>query len=347
MQTNHLNIQLHQFEGPMSLLLYLIRKEEMNIMDININEITTQYFDYIKLMKELDLDVAGEFIAMAATLIQIKSRMLLPQYDENGEIVESEDPRKELIQKLLEYQKYQEAAKLLLERPWLGRDFFARGQTTDFTPEEEGIELEDNALFGLITSYRKVLKTAKKRVHQVASKVQSIAQRILEIRPFMKMGERTSLFFLLNSTLMQTENRARQLLITFLSLLELGKLGFVSMYQTEAYSDIYLDLKKDLEIDVITRVEEYDNVYSEDVASKMFEQKPAANTNTDGGGSVEQDEFVLTDAEDDQQLGFAELEDLDAEEMVTDEELLAAEQELLNSTEDNVEDNVEDGEENV
>lgn len=339
MQTNHLNIQLHQFEGPMSLLLYLIRKEEMDIMDININEITTQYLEYIKLMKELDLDVAGEFIAMAATLIQIKSRMLLPQYDENGEIIESEDPRKELIQKLLEYQKYQEAAKLLLDRPWLGRDFFVRGQVTDFTAvEEEGIELEENALFGLITSYRKILKTAKKRVHQVASKVQSIAQRILEIRPYMKIGERTSLFSLLNSTLVETENRGRQLLITFLSILELGKLGFVSLYQTEVYSDIHIDVKRHLEEDVITRVEEYDNVYSEDVASKMFQQqKPEQDVEQTAEEQDEnqEDEFVLKDAEDFEQLSLDQQEEVPLEEMASDEDLLAAEQELMDQGEEN------------
>src|SRR5216110_3153130 len=99
-----INIQLPKFEGPLGLLLYLIRKEEMDIFDIKINEITKQYLDYIKLMQELDLEVAGEFVAMASTLIHIKSRMLLPSYDENGEIIENEDPRKELVQRLLEYQ---------------------------------------------------------------------------------------------------------------------------------------------------------------------------------------------------------------------------------------------------
>src|SRR5688572_8792136 len=101
-----LNIQLNTFEGPMSLLLYLIKKEEMDIYDIPINKITKQYLEYIQIMKELNLEVAGEFIAMAATLIYIKSRMLVPQYDENGEEVK-EDPRQELVQKLLEYQKFQ------------------------------------------------------------------------------------------------------------------------------------------------------------------------------------------------------------------------------------------------
>ena len=106
-----IRVQLQQFEGPLDLLLYLIRKEEMDIFNINVVEITKQYLDYIKLMKEFDLEVAGEFVAMASTLIHIKSKMLLPQYDENGEVVESEDPRKELVQKLLEYEKFKEAAE--------------------------------------------------------------------------------------------------------------------------------------------------------------------------------------------------------------------------------------------
>ena len=99
---NQLTVTLPKFEGPLDLLLYLIRKEEMDIFDIKIHEITRQYLEYIKRMRELDLEVAGEFISMASTLIHIKSRMLLPQYNDQGEIIESEDPRKELVQRLLE-----------------------------------------------------------------------------------------------------------------------------------------------------------------------------------------------------------------------------------------------------
>ena len=124
-------VHLQQFEGPLALLLYLIRKEEMDILDINVNDITRQYLDHIRMMKELDLEVAGEFVAMAATLIHIKSKMLLPNYDEKGEVVEtSEDPRKELVQKLLDYQRYQDGAKRLYERPLLNRDLFLRGVPT-------------------------------------------------------------------------------------------------------------------------------------------------------------------------------------------------------------------------
>jgi len=249
-------IQLAQFEGPLDLLLYLIRKEEMDIMDIPIHKITTQYLDYIKLMKELDLEVAGEFVAMAATLIQIKSRMLLPQYDENGEVVENEDPRKELVQRLLEYQKYQEAAKLLYERPLLGRDVWSRGVREKMEAPEEEVVIEDNPVFSLITAYRRVVRTAKTKVHQVAAKLQSIAQRILQIRDRLVIGHKVAMSDLIDSS----EDRRRQVLITFLSILELGKMGLVSLFQTEIYQEIYVEAKARIESDMLSKVEEYDRV---------------------------------------------------------------------------------------
>jgi len=322
-----ITVQLPKFEGPLGLLLYLIRKEEMDIMDIKIHEITKQYLDYIKLMKELDLEVAGEFVAMASTLIQIKSRMLLPQYDENGEVVEQEDPRKELVQKLLEYQKYQEAAKLLYDRPLVGRDVWLRGVRESLEQKEEEIILEENALFSLISTYRRVLRSVKKKIHQVAAKAQSIASRVLEIKDRLVVGQRTTLMELVTAT----EDRARQALITFLSLLELGKMGFVGLYQSEPYSDIWVDTKKPVETDVLARVEEYDSMRADEVAAKMMEDSK----------KIEPDEeFLLTDAEDKMEeqngqlsLDFVEgnsAESVVAEgDMASDEEILAAENELF------------------
>ncbi|KYG61192.1 ScpA family protein [Bdellovibrio bacteriovorus] len=323
-----ITVQLPKFEGPLGLLLYLIRKEEMDIMDIKIHEITKQYLDYIKLMKELDLEVAGEFVAMASTLIQIKSRMLLPQYDENGEVVEAEDPRKELVQKLLEYQKYQEAAKLLYERPLVGRDVWLRGTRESLDEKEEEIILEENALFSLISTYRKVLRSVKKKVHQVAAKAQSIASRVLEIKDRLIVGQRLTMMELVTAT----EDRARQALITFLSLLELGKMGFVGLYQTEAYADIWVDAKKPIETDVLARVEEYDSMRADQVAEKMMEESKKIQ---------EDEEFLLTDAEDkleeanpQMQLGFIE-DGSSAEatesglDIATDDEILAMENELF------------------
>ena len=116
-----IHVQLERYEGPLGLLLHLIREQQMDIFNINIHQITRQYLEYIKTMRRLDLEVAGEFVAMAATLLHIKSRMLLPSYNEEGEEV-VEDPRKELVQKLLEYKKFQELSVDLYKRPLLGRD---------------------------------------------------------------------------------------------------------------------------------------------------------------------------------------------------------------------------------
>jgi segregation and condensation protein A len=323
-----INIQLPKFEGPLGLLLYLIRKEEMDIMDINIHDITKQYFEYIKLMKELDLEVAGEFVAMAATLIHIKSRMLLPQYDENGEIVETEDPRKELVQKLLEYQKYQEAAKLLYERPLVGRDLWLRGCRESLVPKEDEIILEENALFSLIAAFRKVVKTAKKKIHQVTAKAQSISSRILEIKDRLRVGQKVIMMDLVTGT----EDRAREALITFLSLLELGKMGFVSLFQTETYADIYVEAKKVVEGDVLSSVEEYGSVNSELMAEQMI-----AKSEKEAAEAAAQDEdFILKDTEDKDQDGepmaLTPAFDQPVEimnDMASDEEIFAAEKELF------------------
>lgn len=319
-----INVQLPKFEGPLGLLLYLIRKEEMDIMDIKIHEITSQYLDYIKLMKELDLEVAGEFIAMASTLIHIKSRMLLPQYNEQGEAVDVEDPRKELVQKLLEYQKYQEAAKLLYDRPLVGRDLWLRGIRESLQPQEEEIVLEENALFSLISTYRKVLRSIKKKVHQVTQKTQSISSRILEIKDRLIIGRKITLMELVTTI----ENRSRQVLITFLSLLELGKMELVSLYQTETYSDIWVEAKKDISGEELSRVEEYDSIDADEIANKMMER-----ARKDAAAETEvNEEFVLTDAEDSGQLSLSANEDNDLasdfDEVANDEEILAAEAEL-------------------
>jgi segregation and condensation protein A len=265
-----IRVQLQQFEGPLDLLLYLIRKEEMDIFNINIVEITKQYFDYIKLMKEFDLEVAGDFIAMASTLIHIKSKMLLPQYDENGEVVANEDPRKELVQKLLEYEKYKEAAKALYERPLLNRDVWARGLREKLEVADDEIELEDNALFSLIGSYRKAMKLLNRKIHKVTVKMQSISSRIIEMGAFLKPGHSIRLAELLSTHLENQIEKSRQTLITFLSLLELGKLGFVSLYQTDLYGDIHIQTHKVVDGDVLSRVEEYGNINADEVTQKLF-----------------------------------------------------------------------------
>jgi segregation and condensation protein A len=331
-----IRVQLQQFEGPLDLLLYLIRKEEMDIFNINVTEITKQYLEFIKLMKEFDIEVAGEFIAMASTLIQIKSRMLLPQYNEQGEVVETEDPRKELVQKLLEYEKFKEAAKALYERPLLNRDQWARGLKEKIEVSDDDIELEDNALFSLIGSYRKMMKAAYKRVHKVSEKLQSIANRILEMKDRLIVGQQVTMKELFNDSLVDLKEKSRNALITFLSLLELGKMEIVSLYQTENYGDIYVTTKKPVEGDVVSRVEEYNNINSEEVAMGMMrksnviteEELEKIETETDfvlndGGAHAQTDQLSFDQISPDQLTEVSLSDDI-----ASDDEILAAEMEI-------------------
>ncbi len=261
-------VQLPHFEGPLALLLHLIRKEEMDIFNIEINRITKHYLDHIRMMKELDLEVAGEFVAMAATLIQIKAKMLVPQYNEEGEVVETEDPRRELVQKLLDYQLYQDAAKQLYARPLLKRDVWARGIREDLRGDDPGdIVIEDEGLFGLIASYRKAMKKAERMIHHVRPKTQSIAGRVMQISHRLALGTRVLLRDLLN---IGDETYRTQLLITFLSMLEMGRLGFVSVFQNDTYGDIHIELRKPIDGNILERIQEFDSADADAVANSII-----------------------------------------------------------------------------
>jgi segregation and condensation protein A len=278
-----LRIELPRFEGPMALLLYLIKKEEMDIMDIQIHRITQQYLEYIKLMREMDLELAGEFIAMAATLLQIKSQMLLPQYQDAsaGEEEALKDPRRPLVQRLLEYQQMQEAASKLGERVWLGREVWARDFTPAWiqevlaqnSPSSVGMEASsqesakevfgedsEQLLFSLIRAYRLVMRAAEKRVHKVARKLKSIAQRIQEISSDLVVGTQVVLRKLIAwERIEQAEEKKFELLITFLSVLEMAKMGFVRLFQTQTYGDIYIEALKDPKGINLSQVDEFDS----------------------------------------------------------------------------------------
>jgi segregation and condensation protein A len=322
-----IRVQLQQFEGPLDLLLYLIRKEEMDIFNINVVEITKQYLDYIKLMKEFDIEVAGDFIAMASTLIHIKSKMLLPQYDENGEIVDQEDPRKVLVQKLLEYEKYKEAAKSLYERPLLNRDLWARGFREKIEFKDDEIELEENALFSLIGSFRKTMKSMYKRVHKVNVKLQSIANRIMEMKHKLIVGKQVSMSELFNTSITDVKEKSRNILITFLSLLELGKMELVHIYQTENYGEIYINTKKEIDDDVVSKAENYDNINADSIALNLIQRNNDVLTEEEVEEIEANTQFELTEnLEDPALIAVADVEL--TEDMATDEELWAAEAEL-------------------
>lgn len=261
-----IHVQLERFEGPLGLLLHLIREQEMDIFNINIHQITRQYLEYIKAMRRLDLEVAGEFVSMAATLLHIKSKMLLPNYNEEGEEVET-DPRKELVQKLIEYKKFQELSGDLYKRSLLGRDVFARGERTDVESLEEGeLILEEKPLFALIAAYRTAVKNMKKTVHRVLGELQSIASRILEMKDLLVVGKR----LVFGDLITDKANPGNQVLVTFLSLLELAKMGFISIFQNESFSDIHIESKRQIDRDIVSQVESYESVNAEEKAEKLM-----------------------------------------------------------------------------
>ncbi len=247
-------------------MLYLIRKEEMDIYDIPIHRITQKYLEHIKMLKKLDLEGAGDFITMAATLIHIKSKMLLPQYDQENEEM-PEDPRKELVQRLVEYQRYQNASKEMLNRSILNRDVWRRGFKEDIVLEQnQDVELDESGLFGLIAAYRSTVRAAMKRVHRVAKKGQSIASRILEIRDLLIPGERR----VMKDLIAADEMSKNKLLVTFLSMLELAKMGFVRVFQSEPYADIHVEPLRAIDRDVIQRAESYESDDADGAANAIL-----------------------------------------------------------------------------
>lgn len=312
-------IHLERFEGPLALLLHLIRREEMDIFDINIHQITSQYLEFIKAMKNLDLENAGEFVAMAATLIQIKSKLLLPQYNESGEVDEDEDPRKELVSKLFEYQKYQDAAHRLNERPLVGRDLFLRGERLDLgSPDVGEILVEENALFALISSYRSTVRNMKKGVHFVADALLSISERILQIKDALVIGKIVGFFDLVDA---REKKRSNQILVTFISLLELAKMGFISLFQADDQAEIRIQAKNAVDRDVIARVEDYDNSHSAEVAEQLLVEAQQ-------GISIDPEEGADKLMEDRPSPEVLETE-MSMEDGATDEEIFEEEKKLI------------------
>jgi segregation and condensation protein A len=226
-------VRLEMFEGPLDLLLHLIRKNEISITDIPIALITEQYLDYLKLMKELNLDVAGEYLLMASTLLHIKSKMLLPTSPEEEE-EGGEDPRAELVRRLLEYQAYKEAATELERRPLLDRDVFIRTAPVE-TEEPEQEEKIDVNLFDLLEAFRRVLERAKPEVfHEVMLEQITVEERIQDILSLLQRENRSVVFYRLFP-----EQASRKVIVfTLLAILELVKMKLVRVFQMAPFETI-------------------------------------------------------------------------------------------------------------
>jgi segregation and condensation protein A len=230
-------ICLEMFEGPLDILLHLIHKNELDITNIPIALITEQYLEYLKLMKVLNLDVAGEYLLMASTLLYIKSKTLLPTPSEE-EVEEGEDPRAELMRRLLEYQKYKEAAVELEKRPLLDRDVFIRSTSMEMedTGEEERVEV---SLFELVEAFRKILERVKaEEFHEVILDRLSVEEKVQEILSLLQREKRSMAFHLL----FPEQASRRVIIITFLAILELVKTKLVRIFQLAPFETIRLSL---------------------------------------------------------------------------------------------------------
>jgi segregation and condensation protein A len=223
-------VRLEIFEGPLDLLLYLIKKKDMDILDIQVSEITQEYLGYIEIMKDLNLEMAGDFLVMASSLVQIKARMLLPQEPGAPEAEEGPDPRAELVAKLLEYQKFKQVAEVLSKREFEARETYYRNVLPVFAEEDMTLQA---TLFDLLDAFKGVLNTASDDVKELLYEQIPLEQKIREILDLTE--KEPSISF---SRIFTPGKSRRELIVTFLALLELIRLKQISARQSESFAEI-------------------------------------------------------------------------------------------------------------
>lgn len=230
-------VELEVFEGPLDLLLYLIKKDEVDIYDIPIEKITTQYMEYLNLFKMLDLNIAGEFIVMAATLMLIKSRMLLPVEDREEMEEEEDDPRWDLVRQLVEYKKFKDAAAHLHELEFYQENVFSLGfENVMIEPDDPGLVLTDVSLFDLMTAFNNVLLNAKKEtIGEIIRDTYSVADKIDTILNSIRTRNR-----LVFTEFFGSDASRNEIICTFLALLELIRLRHINVSQDKQFGDIVI-----------------------------------------------------------------------------------------------------------
>ena len=227
-----LKLTLGEFSGPLDLLLHLIRQEQVSIYDIPVARITDEYLRYLRLMQEMDIAVAGDFLVMAATLIEIKSRMLLPRDPTVTEEEEFEDPRQELVDRLLEYEKFKSAAGMLYERSTIEQAVFPRGPIESDDNNAE----TDASIFDLLTVFQKIVA---RHVDEIKMEIQreeiSLADMIKHLRVrILEMGEVNLLEFF------EEMHSRRELVTAFIAVLEIVRTDDVKLLQSKTFGDIVL-----------------------------------------------------------------------------------------------------------
>jgi segregation and condensation protein A len=227
-------VKLEIFEGPLDLLLHLIRKNEVDINDIPIALITRQYLDYLELIQDLNISLAGDFLVMAATLAHIKSRTLLPSLAASATEEEGEDPRSDLVSQLMEHQRIKEAALHLDRRPWLDRDVFSRGagkqEVSQAVAGSQAPEAVAVGLFDLIEAFRRLLGHQNPQLAFTlpASQV-SLEERMGQLLESLRKNQTITF-----EECFQGQGQRGELVVTFLAILELTRLGLVRVFQQRA-----------------------------------------------------------------------------------------------------------------
>lgn len=245
---DNFRIALPNFEGPLDLLLHLIKEHRVDIFDIPLALITKKYLEHLERMREINLDIAGEFLVMASTLAHLKSRMLLPRQDvasaqEGAEVLavaeETEDPRAELVRRLLEYQKYKDAAEQLATQDLLGRDVFARNVPVEAVPiPEEEVGLQEFSVLKLVEALDRVLERLQPKLqHEVVRERVTLSEAILRVVERLRPHGQV----LFESLFTEEETPSRQeVVITFLAILEMVKRRLIRVVQDEPLGPILL-----------------------------------------------------------------------------------------------------------
>jgi segregation and condensation protein A len=267
-------VRLENFEGPLDLLLHLIKKNQVDIHDIPIALITEQYLHYIELMQEMNLDVAGEFLVMAATLIHIKSRTLLPRPPSAEELAaEVEDPREALVRRLLEHQRFKAAAELLHERETVRSAQWTRSDAAvaDVAGEDVEPELEVD-LFSLLAAFRGVLERAKHRPRVLLPPEQiSIESRIETL--LTRLSETEACGF---EELFGDVSSRPDLIVTFLALLEMIRLKLIRIFQSGAFGEIRV-YKRARPADAPHPIHDPEDVHAEALRAGRADEKKDVN----------------------------------------------------------------------
>ena len=237
-----MNVKLPSYEGPLDVLLDLIQKNEMDIRNIEVSLIAQQYLDYINQMRDLNLEIAGDFLVMAATLLYIKSKILLP-LDEEEKEEEGPDPRAVLIEKLLEYQAFKQAAQELgvleSERGKVFTRQIADYYLQELNPQETGIDTFSADLYDLLQAFHQVMaKASKELVHEIFEEHVSIEEKMDQIKGRLAGEEKFTFFSLFSKPWTRNE-----LIATFLAMLEIIRLRLARVYQEKVFGEIMIERK--------------------------------------------------------------------------------------------------------